>query len=66
MEKLAYTPVGDNYRETIAKTFIIPVKQNQFNQENLFNYTPAGRAAIAKNTSTAFTEWYAENPLWFQ
>ena len=30
MEMLAYTPVESNYLETLAKTFIIPARQNQF------------------------------------
>ena len=30
MDMLAYTPVEFNYLETLAKTFIIPSRQNQF------------------------------------
>ena len=30
MDLLAYTPVEFNYLETLAKTFIIPARQNQF------------------------------------
>ena len=37
MDMLAYTPVEFNYLETLAKTFIIPARQNQFVQENIFN-----------------------------
>ena len=36
MDMLAYTPVEYNYLETLAKTFIIPARQNQFIQENIF------------------------------
>ena len=32
MDMLAYTPVEFNYLETLAKTFIIPARQNQFIQ----------------------------------
>ena len=32
MDILAYAPVEFNYLETIAKTFIIPARQNQFIQ----------------------------------
>ena len=37
MDMLAYSPVEYNYLETIAKSFIIPARQNQFIQENNFN-----------------------------
>ena len=40
MDMLAYSPVEYNYLETIAKTFIIPARQNQFIQENNFNNAP--------------------------
>ena len=33
MDMLAYTPVEFNYLETLAKTFIIPARQNQFIQK---------------------------------
>ena len=55
MEMLAYTPVEFNYLETLAKTFIIPARQNQFIQENIFNNAPVRRFAIAMNTNSAFT-----------
>ena len=32
MDMLAYAPVEYNYLETLAKAFIIPARQNQFNQ----------------------------------
>ena len=40
MSQLAYAPVEYNYMETLAKTFIIPARQNQFIQENIFNNAP--------------------------
>ena len=66
MDMLAYTPVEFNYLETLAKTFIIPARQNQFIQENIFNNAPVRRINIAMNTNSAFTESYTENPLWYQ
>ena len=63
---LAYTPVEFNYLETLAKTFIIPARQNQFIQENIFNNTPVRGIAIAMNTNSAFTGSYTENPFWYQ
>ena len=52
--------------ETFAKSFIIPVRQNQFIQENTFNNAPVCRIAIAMNTNSAFTGPYTENPFWYQ
>ena len=52
--------------ETLAKTFIIPARQNQFIQENIFNNALVRRIAIATNTNSAFTESYNENPFWYQ
>ena len=66
LDMLADTPVGFNYLETLAKTFIIPAKQNQFIQENIFNNAPVGRIDIAKNVNSAFTGSYTENPFWCQ
>ena len=66
MDMLAYTPVGFNYLETLAKTFIIPSKQNQFNQENIFNNAPVHRIAIARSTKSAFIGSYTENLFWDQ
>ena len=37
MDMLTYAPVEYNCLETLAKTFIIPARQNQFTQENIFN-----------------------------
>ena len=66
MDKLAYAPVEYNYLETLAKTFIIPARQNQFIQENLFNNAPIRRVAIAMNTNSAFAGSFTENPFWYQ
>ena len=66
MNMLAYTPVEFNYLETLAKTFIIPARQNQFIQENIFHNAPVSPIAIAMNTNSAFTRSYSENPFWYQ
>ena len=66
IDTLPYTPVEFNYLETLAKTFIIPARQNQFIQENIFNNAPVRRIAIAMNTNSAFTGSYTENPFWYQ
>ena len=66
MDMLAYAPVDYNYLETSAKTFIIPSRQNQFIQENIFNNAPIRRIAIAMNTNSAFTGSFTENPFWYQ
>ena len=51
MDMLANTSVEFNYLETLAKTFIVPARQNQFIQENIFNNAPVRRIAIAMNTN---------------
>ena len=66
MDMLAYSPVEYNYMETLAKTFIIPARQNQFLHENIFNNAPIRRIAIAMNTNSAFTGSFTENPFWYQ
>ena len=66
MDILAYTPVELNYLETLAKTSIIPARQNQFIQENIFNNAPVRRIAIETNKNSAFIESYTENPLWYK
>ena len=52
--------------ETLAKSFIIPARQNQFIHENIFNNAPVCRIAIALNTNSAFTGSYTENTFWYQ
>ena len=64
MDMLAYTPAEFNYLETLAKTFIIPARQNQIIQENIFNNAPVRRIAIAMKTNSAFNGSYTENPFW--
>ena len=66
MEMLDYAPVEYNYLESMAKTFIIPVRQNQFIQENFFNNAPIQRIAFAMKTNSAFTGSFTENPFWYQ
>ena len=66
MDMLAYIPVENNYLKTLAKTFIIPARQNQFIQENIFNNAPIRRIAIAMNTNSDFTCSFTENPYWYQ
>ena len=66
MDMLSYTPVELNYLETLAKTFINPARQNQFNQENIFNKAPVRRTDIAMNIISAFTGSYTENPFRYQ
>ena len=66
MDTLAYSPVEYNYLETLAKSFIIPARQNQFIQENIFNNAPIRRIAIAMNTNSALTGSSTENPFWYQ
>ena len=66
LDMLAYTPVEFNYFETLAKTFIIPARQNQFIREKVFNNAPVRRIAIAMNTNSEFTGSFTENPFWYQ
>ena len=66
LDMLAYTLVEFNYLETLAKTFVIPARKNQFIQENIFNNAPVRRIANAMNTNSAFTGSYTENPIWYQ
>ena len=66
MDMLAYSPAEDKYLKTLAKTFIIPARQNQFIWENIFNTSPIRRVAIAMNTNSALTSSFTENPFWYQ
>ena len=65
MDMLAYAPVEYNYLDTLAKTFTIPAKHNQFIQENIFNNAPLRRIAFAMITNSAFTGSFTENPFWY-
>ena len=66
MDMLGYIQVEFNYLETLAKTFIIPARENQFIRENIFNKAPVRRIAYAMNTNSAFTGLYTENQFWYQ
>ena len=52
--------------ETLAKTFIIPTRQNQFIRENNFKNGPVRRIAIVKKTKSAFTAPYTKNLFLYQ
>ena len=54
------------YMETIARTFLIPSRQNQFIQENVFNNAPIRRIAVAMNTNSAVAGTFYENPFNYQ
>ena len=59
-------PAHYNYMETIARTFIIPYRQNQFIQENVFNNAPIKRIAVAMNKNLAVAGSFHENPFNYQ
>ena len=63
MDMLAYTLVESNFWETLAKTFIIPARQNGVLQEKIFNIAPVRRIVIALKTNSEFTGSYTENPF---
>ena len=65
MNMLDYATVEYIYLQTLAKTFIILSRQNQFIQENNFNNAPIRRIAIAMNTNSAVTGSFTENPFWY-
>ena len=65
MDMLAYTPVGFNFLESLPKLFIIPARQNQFMQGNIFNKAPVRRIAFAMITNSAFTGSFTKNPVWY-
>ena len=66
MSQLGYSPVEYNQMETSAKTYIIPARQTQFFQENVFNNPPIRPIAKAMNSKSAFTGSFAQNPFWYQ
>ena len=66
MSELAYAPAEYNYMETLAKTYIIPARQNQFVQENVFNKALIRPINIELNSNSAFTGSFAEKPFWYQ
>ena len=59
-------PAHYNYMETIARTFIIPSRQNQFIQENVFNNAPIRMIAVAMDTNSAVAGSFHENPFNYQ
>ena len=52
--------------EALAKTYIIPARQNQIIQENIFNNAPIRRIAIAVNPNSPFTGSLTANPFYYQ
>ena len=50
MDILAYTPVEFKYLGTLAKTFVIAARKNQFFQEKIFDNAPVRRTSFAMNT----------------
>ena len=66
VDMFAYTSMEFNYLETLQKTSIIPARENQFIQENIFNNAPIRLVAIAMNTNSAFTGSFTGNPFWYQ
>ena len=60
-------PAHYNYIETIARTFIIPSRQNQFIQENVFSNAPMfSIIVVAMNTNSAVAGSCHENPFNYQ
>ena len=59
-------PAQSNYMETIARTFVIPSRQNQFIQENIINNAPIRRISVAVNTNSAVAGSFHENPFNYQ
>ena len=66
IDTFAYTPVKYNCLETLAMTFIIPARQKQFIQKNIFSNAPIRRFANAMKTNSALCGSYIENALWYQ
>ena len=65
-KKRKNAPLDFNYLEALARTFIIPPRQNQFIQDFNFNKAPVRPIAIALNTNSAFTGSYTERFSWYQ
>ena len=61
MDMLDYSHEELNCMETLAEIFIIPARQNQFNQENIFNSAPVRQFRIAMTTNSEITGSYAKN-----
>ena len=65
MDRLAKTPAEFKHLDFLAKIYIIPAIQNQFNQKYILNSAPVRHIAIAMNAYSAFTGSYSENPFWY-
>ena len=65
-DMLAYAPLEYNYLRNLAKTIIIPSRQNQFIRGNIFSDAPIRRVTPAMNTNSASTGSFTENPFWYQ
>ena len=63
---LQLRPSRNYFSERLAKTFVIPNKQNQYIHENIFNNALGRRLAIAMNNNTAFTGSLKFNPFLYQ
>ena len=59
-------PAQYNYIETIARNFILPSRQNQFIQKNIFNNAPIRKRVVARNTNSACAGSFQENPFSYQ
>ena len=55
-----------NYMETIPRILIVPSRQNQFIQENIFNNLRIRRIAVAMNANSAVRGSFHENPFSYQ
>ena len=66
MSQQVCAPIEYCYLETLAKTYIIPARQNQFIQGNIFNNALISRNAIVANSNSAFTGSFAVTPFWHQ
>ena len=58
---LEIIPAQYNYMKTIARTFIIPSRQNQFLQENIYNNAPIRTIAVGMITKSAAAGSFHEN-----
>ena len=59
-------PAQYNYIETIARTFILPSRQYQFIQENIFNNAPIRRVAVEMSRNSTVAGSFYDNPFSYQ
>ena len=52
MSQPAFAPVEYNCMEALAKTYLIPARQNPFNKEKILNNAPIHQIAIAINSNS--------------